>query len=62
MKVPLFYILFHLKMAIYNIYQRPQLLRSVIASTIPPTVGQLSCLRPVFCVISLLTKDAAILR
>ena len=33
MKVPLFYILFHLKMAVYNIYQRLQLLRSVTAST-----------------------------
>lgn len=33
MKVPLFYILFHLKMAIYNSYQKLQLLRSVTAST-----------------------------
>lgn len=32
MKVPLFYILFHLQMAIYNIYQRLRLLRSVIAT------------------------------
>lgn len=33
MKVPLFYVLFHLKMAVYNIYQKLQLLRSAMAST-----------------------------